>query len=134
MKCKILGCSGELGKERFPMQTGCSSSSPCCACIKCGRVHSDDGYLMHGRAGHSPFLRDGTIDMVLEDIELTPGATYKTTNWMWVEIGDDQDGLDGGAELIFDEMDEETYCFHDRGGTKYRLCLLYTSPSPRDRS
>lgn len=121
LKCLQSGCPGNLGDDTVPMRTGCNSFSACRYCSVCGRIHSYDGYLMFGRAGHSPFFRNGAIELVLEPIELKPGATYKTTSWLWVGINDDEGEIDHEIEIIFDGMDDETFIFHDYEGVKYRL-------------
>ena len=121
MKCQMSGCDGELGVQTFPMQTGCHSYTPSCACVKCGRIHSESGHLMFSRAGGAPYLVDGKVELILEPVELEVGKTYLTQAWMWVGIGDQEDVLEAGARLVFDRIEDESFCFHDADEVQYRL-------------
>jgi hypothetical protein len=80
---------------------------------------------MFGRAGHSPFLRDGEIELVLEPVDLASGKQYRTTSQLFIETGEDckYDNLPKGKLLIFEHMDEETFCFtsSEEVGVGYRL-------------
>lgn len=123
--CEMPECNGTLGVVASLIQTDCHSislsSSSCRACTTCGRVHSHDGGLMYGRAGHSPFLREDGIESVLLDIEFVPGESYKTTKWLWTIIDGIGGELETGSELIFYCMDEKVFCFVGEDGVKYRL-------------
>ena len=127
--CFMPDCDGILGSETFPLQTGCSSFSPCRACTKCGRVHSYDGHLMFNRPGAALYLKDNRLELVMEPISFDVGTTYQSRGYLYVNLeGKEEDGipemvnLEPDMPLIFDGINEDQmFRFHDECGIKYLL-------------
>lgn len=127
--CKMPGCGGELGDRLIPLQTGCTSSSPCRACSLCGRVHSYEGFLMFNRPGAAVYQKDEGLVLVMEPKSFEKDKAYSTKGYLNVCLESGQNDcqftdmveLEPETSLIFDGMDEEVFRFHREDGTIYRL-------------
>lgn len=127
--CKMPECGGMLGDGTISLQTGCDMSSLCRACDKCGRVHSYDGFLMFNRPGSAVYLRNGSLEHIMEPITFDIGNKYKSTGYLYVCLeGKEEDGIpemvDLGPDtpLVYDGLDENgMFRFHDECGIKYLL-------------
>lgn len=62
MKCKEIGCNGNIGPETVSIQTGCDVMTPSPYCGVCGAIYSPGGERMYQRGfDNKPFFIDGEI-------------------------------------------------------------------------
>jgi hypothetical protein len=128
VKCQMNGCDGDLDLENtFPLQTGRHSYTRCCACLECGRVHSYGGGLMFSRQGHTLFVLEGELKLVLEEKNFQSGERFRLERYLYVSMLTPVDDvpeivkLEADVELVFEKMEGDAFRFHNAEGTVYLL-------------
>lgn len=62
LKCKEEGCDGVIDPVNgASVQIGCRSTAIAFPCIKCGRLHWEDGRAIFNRADRPAFLVNGRL-------------------------------------------------------------------------